>query len=125
MTSYLTSLLQSRNFALNPGQGLKISAFKDAHNNQGGNEDKELQRLARYLLFISQVDDLRKVNHSVRHTLSLKPNIVLSFSPSLSRFRVHFFRSNTCALKHREENHADESCPQEWKRVVRGLGPAP
>jgi len=52
----------SRNFALNPGEGLKISAFKEAHTVQAG-EDRELDKLATYMLHVANVDDLREVDH--------------------------------------------------------------
>ncbi|KAA1469377.1 HAD IIID h [Dentipellis sp. KUC8613] len=51
-----------RNFALNPKQGLKISAFKDAHTPQAM-ADRELDKLARYMLYIAAQEDLEKVNH--------------------------------------------------------------
>ncbi|TFY71885.1 hypothetical protein EVG20_g1136 [Dentipellis fragilis] len=53
-----------RNFALNPKQGLKISAFKDAHTPQAM-ADRELDKLARYMLYIAVQDDLERVNHKV------------------------------------------------------------
>ncbi|TFY78669.1 hypothetical protein EWM64_g5342 [Hericium alpestre] len=46
-----------RNFALNPKQGLKISPFKDAHTEQGM-ADRELDKLARYMLHIASQEDL-------------------------------------------------------------------
>ncbi|KAI0647374.1 HAD subfamily IIID h [Trametes meyenii] len=53
-----------RNFALNPGEGLKISAFKNAHT-QAAMADKELAKLGRYLLHIATTHpDFRKANHS-------------------------------------------------------------
>ncbi|KAH8117067.1 HAD IIID h [Phellopilus nigrolimitatus] len=51
-----------RNFALNPGEGLKISAFKEAYTTHAA-EDRELEKLARYMVHIAAVDDLRTVNH--------------------------------------------------------------
>ncbi|OBZ69263.1 Ubiquitin-like domain-containing CTD phosphatase 1 [Grifola frondosa] len=52
-----------RNFALNPGQGLKIAAFKDAHTPQAM-RDRELDRLARYLVHIAGTHgDFCNVNH--------------------------------------------------------------
>jgi len=53
-----------RNFALNPGEGLKISAFKDAHNLVLAREDRELEKLTRYMVFIANLDDLRSVDHN-------------------------------------------------------------
>ncbi|KII88126.1 hypothetical protein PLICRDRAFT_612640 [Plicaturopsis crispa FD-325 SS-3] len=44
---------QSRNFALNPPQGLKISPFKDAHTEHALG-DRELEKLTRYLVHIAQ-----------------------------------------------------------------------
>ena len=54
----------SRNFALNPGEGLKIHPFKDAHSTQAM-QDRELEKLSRYLLRIAAVPDFRTVNHKV------------------------------------------------------------
>ncbi|THH06715.1 hypothetical protein EW145_g3892 [Phellinidium pouzarii] len=51
-----------RNFALNPGEGLKISAFKEAHSTHAM-EDRELEKLARYMVHIADVADLQTVNH--------------------------------------------------------------
>jgi len=51
-----------RNFALNPGQGLKISAFKNAREAEAA-ADRELQRLARYMVLIAAMEDLRSINH--------------------------------------------------------------
>ncbi|KAL6301591.1 HAD IIID h [Sparassis latifolia] len=53
----------SRNFALNPRQGLKILAFKDAHTLQA-TLDRELDKLARYMVHIARThDDFRNVDH--------------------------------------------------------------
>ncbi|KAI0636660.1 HAD subfamily IIID h [Trametes polyzona] len=53
-----------RNFALNPGEGLKISAFKNAHTPQAM-ADRELAKLSRYLLHLAQTcPDFRKAKHS-------------------------------------------------------------
>ncbi|KDQ14547.1 hypothetical protein BOTBODRAFT_32687 [Botryobasidium botryosum FD-172 SS1] len=52
----------SRNFALNPGSGLKIHAFKNAHTEQAM-QDRELEKLSRYLVLLAGVDDFRNVNH--------------------------------------------------------------
>ena len=49
------SLHQSRNFALNPREGLKVSAFKNAHTPEGL-ADRELYKLTRYLLHIANKD---------------------------------------------------------------------
>jgi len=51
-----------RNFALNPNEGLKIAPFKDAHTPQAA-EDRELGKLALYLIHIARVDDFRVLNH--------------------------------------------------------------
>ncbi|KAI5119947.1 hypothetical protein M0805_002136 [Coniferiporia weirii] len=51
-----------RNFALNPGEGLKISAFKEAHTARAM-EDRELEKLARYMVHVATVADLRTINH--------------------------------------------------------------
>ncbi|CAL1705653.1 unnamed protein product [Somion occarium] len=52
-----------RNFALNPNQGLKISAFKDAHT-PPAMADRELEKVARYLVHIANTHgDFTNVNH--------------------------------------------------------------
>jgi hypothetical protein len=53
----------SRNFALNPNCGLKISAFKHAPVKRL--TDRELYYVARYLLLIVNVDDFTTLNHKV------------------------------------------------------------
>ena len=55
-------LRQSRNFALNPKEGVKIRAFKDAHTPQAAT-DRELDKLTRYMLHIAPVDDFRILKH--------------------------------------------------------------
>ena len=55
---------QTRNFALNPGEGLKIHAFRNAHTPEA-KADRELNKLARYMVHIASVDDLRTVKHHV------------------------------------------------------------
>ncbi|OSD08539.1 HAD subfamily IIID h [Trametes coccinea BRFM310] len=53
-----------RNFALNPGEGLKISAFKNAHTD-AARADRELFKVARYLLHLANTHpDFRKAKHS-------------------------------------------------------------
>ncbi|KAI0707674.1 HAD IIID h [Earliella scabrosa] len=53
-----------RNFALNPKNGLKISAFKHAHT-PAAQADRELGKVARYLLHIANAhEDLREANHA-------------------------------------------------------------
>jgi len=52
-----------RNFALNPGEGLKVYAFKGAHTMQA-REDRELDRVGRYLLHIAQnTEDFATIDH--------------------------------------------------------------
>ncbi|EIM89778.1 HAD subfamily IIID h, partial [Stereum hirsutum FP-91666 SS1] len=52
-----------RNFALNPKQGLKISAFKEAHT-PAAQADRELSKLARYMVHIANsTDDFGSFNH--------------------------------------------------------------
>ncbi|CAH1404967.1 unnamed protein product [Nezara viridula] len=50
-----------RNFLMNPQNGLKIKAFKQAHINRS--TDRELPRLARYLEAIASLEDLSQLNH--------------------------------------------------------------
>lgn len=50
-----------RNFLMNPQNGLRIKAFKQAHINRS--TDRELLRLARYLEAIAQMDDFSQLNH--------------------------------------------------------------
>ncbi|KAL0946814.1 hypothetical protein HGRIS_012983 [Hohenbuehelia grisea] len=54
----------SRNFALNPKEGLKISAFKNAHTPEA-QADRELDKLARYLTYIVNIPDFRALRHKV------------------------------------------------------------
>lgn len=58
---------QSRNFALNPEEGLKIHAFKHAHTEQA-QADRELEKLSRYMVHIALMGDFRTVNHKVSPT---------------------------------------------------------
>ena len=58
------NLFQSRNFALNPQEGLKINAFKNAATLQAS-QDRELDKLARYMLHIAPMDDFRSLKHKV------------------------------------------------------------
>jgi len=51
-----------RNFALNPNEGLKISPFKNAHTERAA-QDRELDKLARYLVHIAGSEDFRSLNH--------------------------------------------------------------
>ena len=51
---------------MNPGQGLKIVPFKDAHLPQAM-ADRELDKLARYMVHIASThEDFRQVDHKVR-----------------------------------------------------------
>lgn len=52
----------SRNFALNPEEGLKIHAFKHAHTEQA-QADRELEKLSRYMVHIALMGDFQTVNH--------------------------------------------------------------
>ncbi|KAI0780617.1 HAD subfamily IIID h [Trametes elegans] len=53
-----------RNFALNPKEGLKISAFKNAHTEAAAG-DRELFKLSKYLIHLVDTHpDFRKANHS-------------------------------------------------------------
>ncbi|KAJ3488987.1 hypothetical protein NLI96_g2461 [Meripilus lineatus] len=52
-----------RNFALNPNQGLKIPAFKDAHTPQAM-ADRELDKVARYMIHVANThEDFTDVSH--------------------------------------------------------------
>ncbi|TCD70980.1 hypothetical protein EIP91_000888 [Steccherinum ochraceum] len=54
-----------RNFALNPNQGLKIHAFKDAHTPQAMS-DRELEKVSRYMVHIATNHaDFANLNHKV------------------------------------------------------------
>jgi len=56
---------KSRNFALNPNEGLKIRPFKNAHSPDAMN-DQELYQLAAYMVHIAHsVDDFRDLKHRV------------------------------------------------------------
>lgn len=63
-------ILQSRNFALNPKEGLKIEAFKGANTPQAI-ADRELVKLARYMLHIANVPDFQTLTHKVSTSLPL------------------------------------------------------
>lgn len=63
----------SRNFALNPNEGLKIHAFKNAHTEQA-QADRELAKIARYMVHIAGVEDFRTLRHkSWKHELRRLP----------------------------------------------------
>lgn len=49
------------NFALNPGEGLLIKAFRKAPQNR---DDKELFLLTKYLMMLTKEDDFKKLDHS-------------------------------------------------------------
>ncbi|KZV96193.1 HAD-superfamily subfamily IIID h [Exidia glandulosa HHB12029] len=65
----------SRNFALNPGEGLKISPFRDCHTAQSM-ADKELKLCGLYLDFLSNVADFSTVDHTKWRTVALALNAV-------------------------------------------------
>ncbi|KAF9013944.1 HAD-like domain-containing protein [Cyathus striatus] len=52
----------SRNFALNPKEGLKIRAFKNAHAAES-RADRELYKLTQYMVYIAHVEDFRLLSH--------------------------------------------------------------
>ncbi|KAL1138198.1 hypothetical protein AAG570_009890 [Ranatra chinensis] len=51
----------SRNFLMNPQNGLKIRAFRQAHLNRSS--DRELLKLAKYLRAIAQLESFVNLNH--------------------------------------------------------------
>ncbi|VDB82711.1 unnamed protein product [Peniophora sp. CBMAI 1063] len=53
----------SRNFVLNMGNGIKIPAFKDVSTSAAARSDRELERLARYLLHVASAEDVSVLNH--------------------------------------------------------------
>lgn len=59
-----------RNFLMNPHNGLRVRAFRNAH--QLRSTDRELLKLARYLKDIVTVEDFTDLNH--RNWESYKPN---------------------------------------------------
>lgn len=59
-----SKFFQGRNFALNPRQGLKISAFRDAHTPRAM-ADRELDDLAKYLVHVVSIEDMETLNHKV------------------------------------------------------------
>lgn len=77
----------SRNFALNPQSGLKISPFKRALENR--KTDIELFTLTQYLYLIKDCDDFRALNHAKykqfveEHASNLPDNLI---TPPPSRF---------------------------------------
>ena len=56
--------LQSRNFVLNPGEGIKISAFK-LDGTLEAQSDRELEKLGRYLVWLASHTDFKEVDHKV------------------------------------------------------------
>lgn len=50
-----------RNFLMNPSNGLRIRAFRQAHINR--KTDKELVKLSKYLKEIASVEDLCSLHH--------------------------------------------------------------
>lgn len=50
-----------RNFLMNPQNGLRIRAFREAHKNR--ETDTELLKLSKYLRVIAQLDSLCILNH--------------------------------------------------------------
>ncbi len=50
-----------RNFLMNPQNGLRIRAFRDAHQNR--DKDRELIYLAQYLKDIAPLEDMSHLNH--------------------------------------------------------------
>jgi ubiquitin-like domain-containing CTD phosphatase 1 len=50
---------------LNPKEGIKIHAFKNAHTSEAM-ADRELEKLTRYLVHIAALDDFRTIAHKVR-----------------------------------------------------------
>nr|SVE79638.1 EOG090X0A5K [Daphnia magna] len=50
-----------RNFLMNPQNGLRIRAFRDAHQNR--DKDRELLYLAQYLKDIAPLEDMSHLNH--------------------------------------------------------------
>ncbi|GAA5869654.1 hypothetical protein JCM1840_000546 [Sporobolomyces johnsonii] len=54
----------SRNFALNPKNGIKVHAYKDALTRDHVSTDLELLHVARYLLQLVQVPDVTALDHS-------------------------------------------------------------
>ena len=50
-----------KNFLMNPQNGLRIRAFREAHKNR--DKDKELYYLAKYLKRISELNDFSELNH--------------------------------------------------------------
>ena len=55
----------SRNFVLNMSNGIKIPAFKDVTTSPAARSDRELERLARYLLHVASAEDVSVLNHKV------------------------------------------------------------
>ncbi|KAI0664697.1 HAD-like domain-containing protein, partial [Cubamyces menziesii] len=86
-----------RNFALNPREGLKISAYKNAHT-QAAMADRELAKVARYLVHLANSHpDFRKANHSVRVSPSSPEVISEGFGVCRSgRMSSNRYRSSAC-----------------------------
>lgn len=70
----------SRNFALNPQNGIKVSAFRKSKGSSKS-KDNELELLSKYLIKIAAFDDLSALQHSVteKYLFLLISNIKESF----------------------------------------------
>lgn len=68
----------SRNFALNPREGLKIQAFKNAYSAEAL-ADRELEKLGKYLTHVANVDfrtqSHKNWKHVVKHKLAVAPGV--------------------------------------------------
>ncbi|BGP36786.1 hypothetical protein JCM10449v2_000688 [Rhodotorula kratochvilovae] len=67
----------ARNFALQPANGLRVKAYKDALTRDRMSSDRELLYVARYLLQISNHEDLTRLDHSryKKSKLPLPPGV--------------------------------------------------
>jgi ubiquitin-like domain-containing CTD phosphatase 1 len=109
----------SRNFALNPSAGLKILPFKDCHTARA-QQDRELERLMRYLLHLAEVGDFSRFDHRnwKRVTAKLPPlsNAVASAGSSLA---------TTSQEAESSEPAGDSSSPQNQDQEPPQPPPAP
>ncbi|KAG6877732.1 hypothetical protein C0993_004549 [Termitomyces sp. T159_Od127] len=96
----------SRNFALNPKEGLKIHAFKNAHTPEAI-ADQELKKLAKYLLHIHTAD-FRNLRHKILDSDLTDP-----------------LKSNLCNKKRRpispDAHFPAEAFPSTWSQSYSGI----
>jgi hypothetical protein len=74
---------------MNPLNGIKIKAFKNANTTK--NTDKELQYLKRYLTSIADLEDVTTIKHKVSHEFS----VILTSKRSGEILLIHSLKINS------------------------------